>query len=151
MAHRPTRLAAACAGLALMAGPAALALAAGPAAGADAGAWTPLDRDAPIADVTSDIPAPTIPGAGPGAGIGDGPDYDVGLDDPGVMPPVGDVAADDPAMEEQLIGDVDTAPGEDIIDAPDIGEVPETGEVGREKDPVPDSLEPLPGRRGFEN
>lgn len=146
MAHRPTRLAAACAGLALMAGPAALALAAGPAAGADAGDWTPLDRDAPIADVTSDIPAPTITGAG----IGDRPDYDVGLDDPGVTPQVGDVAADDPAMEEQLIGDVDTAPGEDIIDAPDIGEVPETGEVGREKDPVPDTLEPLPERRGFE-
>lgn len=154
MAHRLPRLAATAAGLALLTGP---------AAAADPGDRTPLgtevgieggvglDRDAPIADVTSELPTSTTIDVD----VGETPEYDVGVEDYDEIPQAGDSldayeVIGDADTEEALIGDVDTAPGEDIIDAPDVGDVPELGDVGREEDPIPDTVEPLPERRGFE-
>lgn len=142
----------------------ALALGAGPATAADVGDFTPLDsevgvdndvglnEDAPISDVTSDIPASITTDVD----VGETPDYGLTVDGQDEVPQVGDsidvdIAADDSAQEEALLGDVDTAPGEDIIDAPDVDEVPELGVTDREEDPIADDVEILPGRRGFEN
>ncbi|SOD99896.1 hypothetical protein [Caenispirillum bisanense] len=137
-----------------------------PAAAADVGDWSPLDsgvgidddvgidRGAPIADVT-DAPqtSTTID-----VDVGETPEFEVGVDEDDDIPEVGDrtdvdpyVAAGEPGRQEALAGDVDPAPGEDIIDAPDVDEVPELGVTDREKDPIVDDVDVLPDRRGFAN
>lgn len=139
-----------------------------PASAADVGDWSPLDsgvgidddvgidRDTPIADVTDGPPTSTTIDVD----VGETPEFEVGVDENDDIPDVGDrtdvdvdpaVAADDLGQQEALAGDVDTAPGEDIIDAPDVDEVPELGVTDREKDPIADDVDVLPDRRGFEN